>query len=176
MKQKSTAQASTGKEEEIARFLSEGSTPSELVKRGFARGTVYKVARLIGKKSSGEGISNDDHTPTDAEIESDPEIVRLRKDLRKAELERKLAELNGPILFEPRLAHVESELKEFDDTLSDLYETIETMNVAARGSPLTGLRENFTCSCGAKGMVAAQIQCTACGRERSYGWFPKEPR
>ena len=90
MKRKTTAQAATGKEQEIALLLSQGTTPSGLVKQGFARGTVYKVAKRVGKKADTEGTLPEDHPPTDTEIESDPEIVRLRKDLRKKFLSKRI--------------------------------------------------------------------------------------
>jgi ParB/RepB/Spo0J family partition protein len=40
-------------------------------------------------------------------------------------------------------------------------------------SPLTLLRKNFECDCGAKGHVAVHIKCTKCGKDNWRGWWPK---
>jgi ParB/RepB/Spo0J family partition protein len=40
-------------------------------------------------------------------------------------------------------------------------------------SPLTKVREDFKCGCGAKGEVAVHIKCTKCRKETWWGWWPK---
>ena len=41
------------------------------------------------------------------------------------------------------------------------------------GDPLAGAKYQITCeSCG-KGLIAAAIKCTKCGRETYWGWLPK---
>ena len=53
----------------------------------------------------------------DLEVEDDPDVIQLKKDLRKAHLERQLAEIRAPIDFEDRLASIEEELKETVEAL-----------------------------------------------------------
>ena len=94
------------KEEEIARLLSNGRTPAELIRQGHSRGTVYKVA----KRMAGGGTSQDASQTgsvgvgLDPEIESDPEILEFKKNLRKAQLERAIAEVRAPIDLTARLS------------------------------------------------------------------------
>ena len=40
------------KEEEIAKLLSQGTPPVELIERGFVRGTVYKIAKRLAEKDA----------------------------------------------------------------------------------------------------------------------------
>ena len=86
------------KEEEIAKLLTEGKTPQELVSLGYSRGWVYRVnARLKPEGSTpkeGEGILD---VGIDSTVESDPEVLELKKALRKAQLERQIAEVSGPV-------------------------------------------------------------------------------
>ena len=43
------------------------------------------------------------------------------------------------------------------------------------GDPLAGAKYQITCeSCGSKGLIAAAIKCTKCGRETYRGWLPKK--
>ena len=160
-----------GKEEEIAGLLMNGSKPAELVHQGHARGTVYKVARRLREGSTPPQTGATDRTGDDQDVERDPEIVDLRKALRKAELERQIAGLNEPSKLEERLEALENEVKLLDDALSGTTEAYLSLESELDGSPLLGLRKNFKCSCGAKGMVATKVECTSCGGEVSWGWW-----
>lgn len=101
------------KEEEIASLLSQGIQPAELVRRGYPKSTVYKVARRIAKEAI--PISGDPASPVpgaadsvdDPALEADPDILELKKAVRKAQLEWQLAEIRAPIDLEARLARVE---------------------------------------------------------------------
>ena len=98
------------KESEIAALLSQGIAPAELVSKGYARGTVYKVRGRLEQPSTAQ--ENGDTTVItdsglDPALEADPEIVELRKSIRKAELEQQLADLKAPTRFEPRLLTIE---------------------------------------------------------------------
>ena len=154
------------KEEQIARLLSQGTPPAELVHQGPAKSTVYKVARRLVERD-GSHVSADKESPdVDLEVENDPDIIQLKKDLRKAHLERQIAEIRAPIDLEARLTRIEEGLDEGSDALSNLRKRVD-------GSPLAGIRHLFECSCGTKGLVAVRVCCTACGKESRYGWFPK---
>ena len=163
------------KQEEIAGLLSQGIPPSELVRRGYARGTVYKVARGLPKRGPPQplvdGICSKNPQSVDLSIESDPDVVALKKEVRMAELEGLLKEIRAPIDLEGRLEGLEQTIKKLEDSveyhLGMLIEDIEA-------SPLIGLKEKFKCTCGEEGLVATKVFCTACTRETSYGWWPKE--
>ena len=160
------------KEEEIAKLLSQGTPAAELVHQGYSRGPVYKVARCLAEG----GTSNQQHLAgpepdatdpvADSAVEADPEILALKKALRKAQLDRQLAEIRAPIDLETRLAKIEEEV-------AVLVASIGHLNQQARGSLLVEIRQRFECSCGANGLVAAKLRCTACGSESDYGWWPK---
>ena len=59
--------------------------------------------------------------------------------------------------------------KQIAELQTQIWELSQTQN---RGNEL---RENFECPhCKAKGKVAFLTKCTACGKERWFGWFPKK--
>lgn len=154
------------KEDQIAGLLSQGTAPAELVHQGYARSTVYKMAKRLAETDTSQLSENKGGPDVDLEVENDPAIIQLKKDLRKAHLERQIAEIRAPIDLEARLIRIEEELDEGSDALSILREKVD-------GSPLAGIRQRFKCSCGTEGLVAAGVRCTNCGREATYGWHPK---
>ena len=165
------------KEADIARRLSEGIAPAELIRSGYARGTVYKVRRRL--EQPGTAQENGDTTAVtdsglDPALEADPEIVELRKSIRKAELEQQLADLKAPTRFEPRLVTVEKTVSSITTAVKGMLEDLVDLRHEVEGSPLSGLRHRFDCECGANGSVVARVCCTGCGREASYGWWPVE--
>ena len=163
--------AVAGKEEEIARLLAEGITPVDLIKRGFRRATVYKVNRRV---QTGGTPQEDASVPaTDRAVEDDPQILELKKALRKAELERQIEEIRGPSSAESRLLALEENAETSAAALAEVIDDHDGLEQRVDGSPLSGLRERFECSCGVGGMVAAKVVCTSCGAETSYGWSPK---
>jgi len=51
---------------------------------------------------------------------------------------------------------------------------IDEMEGEVSGDPLAGAKYQITCErCGSKGLIAAAIKCTKCGRETYWGWSPK---
>jgi hypothetical protein len=143
-----------GKEEEIAKLLSQGTLPAELVRQGHSRGTVYKVARRLAERGttaphhSDSRASEASNSAYDSALEADPEILDLKKELRKAQLERQLAEMRAPIDLEDRLAKIEKDMQGLVGRFTHLNDKIE-------GSLLLGLRRVFKCACGKQGLVAA---------------------
>ncbi len=94
------------KEDQIAGLLSQGTAPAELVHQGYARSTVYKMAKRLAEMDTSQ-LSEDKEGPdVDLEVENDPAIIQLKKDLRKAHLERQIAEVKAPIDLEARLSRV----------------------------------------------------------------------
>jgi len=52
--------------------------------------------------------------------------------------------------------------------------SVEDLESYLDGIPALGLRHRFKCDCGASGFVAVRIECTKCGRETWWGWFPNQ--
>ena len=163
------------KEEEIAKLLSQGTPPVELIQGGFARGTVYKVNRKLTKEATptprdlASPIMEEAGSVADPGLEADPEILEKKKAVRMAELDQQLAEIKQPLDFEPRLARIKRDVDALNKCVNHLIEDVE-------GSLFMRLHQSFECTCGAQGLLAAQVHCTVCGLERSYGWFPGESR
>ena len=51
--------------------------------------------------------------------------------------------------------------------------SLEDIEARLSGSIGLNIKQRFTCNCGASGFVAMHIQCTKCGRETWWGWFPE---
>ena len=167
-----------GKESEIAGLLSQGIPPSELVRKGLTRSTVYKVAKRLQERTpeqpgTAQGDTDGAKAVTgydlDPALEADPEIVELRKSIRKAELEQQLADLKAPTRFEPRLLMLEKTVGEMAEAVTGLINDLDEVEQQVEGSPLSGLRKKFRCSCGQTGLVAASVVCTSCGAQTTYG-------
>ena len=101
----------------------------------------------------------------DPTLEADPEIIDLKKSLRKAQLQRQLEEFSGPAGLENRLLDAETQLEILTEELWDLQGRMD-------GSLLVGIHGGYECTCGAKGLVSVKVRCTACDKETSYGWYP----
>lgn len=151
-----------GKEEEIGRLLSDGAAPADLVRQGYARGTVYKVAGRLRTEATPQNSDETAQRDFDPGVENDPEIVELKKAVRRAELELQIEEIKGSSSIEVRLLALERSIQD-----------VGTFMEEGDDSPLSGLREGFQCSCGAEGLVAVRVICTCCKNETSYGWWPK---
>ncbi len=162
-----------GKQEQIAKLLEQGASAGELIKQGYARGTVYKVANRLKQKNEPDNGDRKSMDDLDLEIEKDPEIVEIKKALRKAVLDRQLGELQGIPSSDQRLAQLENRLNQLQRLVRGVLDTHEYLEARVAGSPLTGLRQEYECGCGAIGNVASIVICTSCGRESRFGWFPK---
>ena len=112
--------------DEIKKLLSQGNTSTGIINLGYKKGTVYSVQRkwrggtlnTPSSKSdntqqiSSIGSSNPQASSTSIEIENDPEIVRLKKEIRIAELEKQLDKIKLPTALEILMASVEINGKE----------------------------------------------------------------
>jgi hypothetical protein len=112
-----------GKEAEIMGLLKGNVAPAELVRRGYARGTVYKVKKRLEeggtplpvRKDGGDVIGS----VLDQDVEADEEIMELRKAIRKAQLEMQLAETGGPLLVDERVKTLEEKVVEMEAMLEE---------------------------------------------------------
>ena len=95
------------KSNEIIKLLAQGKTSGEIIGMGYKKGTVYSTQRKwrqgkaeassrVNKVSISPNESNHQSISALADIESDPEIVQLKKEIRIAELNRQLAKAKAP--------------------------------------------------------------------------------
>ena len=124
-------------------------------------------------------------TPSDAGDSNDAELRQLTKELRMAELRRKIREVEAPLRWEKtgpewdrRLGAAEAELQKMVDPRQDhplagldlLLQRVKLLEESAgrlkedlQGDPLVGVRGKFVCEkCGAAGFVGVKILCTMC--------------
>lgn len=99
--------------EEIAQHLKQGKTMKDLLALGYKKGTINTVQRKLRQ----QGIRTESHkgngqhpaTPGTAqaeaypEVDNDQEIIQLKKEIRKAQLERELRELKAPLELEAKV-------------------------------------------------------------------------
>lgn len=164
------------KEAKIAQLLAQAKIPGDLVGQGYARGTVYKVARRLRGGTppgrTGTAPQARDMAEVDPSVEADEEIRELKKRLRKAQLEQQIAELRAPLELETRMKALEDKVGTFDEWAEAGDTELAAVQHKLGGTPMAGLRDRFKCSCGANGLVVVQVACTACGTEKRYGWWP----
>ncbi len=163
-----------GKEQAIASLLSEGKKPVDVIRQGYSRGTVYKVAKQVQVEST--PLSDVDHA-----VEADPEIVDLKKQLRKAQLKHQIANLSMPSNLEARLKAIEERLgilwekTREGDVVVGLEDAMTKVQEVLKNTPLKGLCSKFQCKgCSSQGLLAIPVRCTACGKMTRWGWWPKK--
>ncbi len=60
--------------------------------------------------------------------------------------------------------------------LQELSSKVEGMMIGMQGTVGYGARQTFVCSsCQNQGHVAAKLNCTACGEDNWWGWWPPQP-
>jgi len=60
--------------------------------------------------------------------------------------------------------------------LQELSSKVEGMMTGMQGTVGYGARQTFVCSsCQNQGHVAAKLNCTACGEDNWWGWWPPQP-
>lgn len=93
------------KKDEIRQLLAQGESKAELVRRGYARGSVYGAARGMVKpvnpnpaRSSTNGaVPSPASTPLAMIPSTDPEISQLQKEIQRARLEAELKKVRGDV-------------------------------------------------------------------------------
>lgn len=148
--------------EHVEHLLRQGKKPKELLALGFPKQVITRVRRRLREE---KGVQR----------------AKVRGDGGGAEglLQSSLAPGETGVSAEKKLAVVESDLKELEGRIALLEGTItksatlDDLNTRLDGTPALGLKHRFQCECGVSGFVAVHIQCTKCGRETWWGWFPK---
>ena len=99
-----------GRLEEIRQKLDEGAQPVDLIKKGYARSSVYAVARSMAKESQSSVPEDGDEIAT---LRRKKEIVKLQKEIADIE-----AAKGTPL--EKRVQLVEQHFRRLEDRLIDL--------------------------------------------------------
>jgi ribosomal protein S27AE len=140
-------------------LLRQGREPKELVELGFPKSVITRVRRQLKQ-------------------EKEDQQVKLKRD--KAKGEGKTQPLSvlplGKAPVEQQLVSLEAELGNLEtqvELLKAIESSVQAIETRMEGTPALGLRQRFKCQCGASGFVALHVQCTKCGREALWGWFPK---
>ena len=143
--------------EHVEHLLREGRKPKELLELGFPKAIVTRVRRQLREEKTTHSVPKGG---AEAKSRSQPSAT---SPVEMAPIQQKLASL-------------ESEIKELESRV-EILETIgmDLVDMGARldGTPALGLKDKFTCHCGASGFVALRIKCTKCGRETWWGWYPE---
>jgi len=93
-----------------------------------------------------------------------PEEIEGQKSVPLRRLEKLEEEVKG-------LKKLEGRLKDAEGRAKSLETQFQEMRKTSIGSDV---RKRFECECGAKGYVAMKVECTECGREAWWGWWPRE--
>ena len=144
--------------EHVELLLRQGRKPKELVELGFSKTAVTRAKRQLKKEKA--------TCPTAAPVQP----VEVQKCAPVT-----VPNLENASKAQQRLESLEQTIQamhERCDALETQVEKIKEFKVRVTGTPALGLKNRFTCSCGASGFVALHIQCTKCGRETWWGWFP----
>lgn len=149
--------------EHVEYLLRQGRKPKELLELGFPKQVITRVRRelreerepwkVIAKEVI--GAAKDQPRPPIPSVQQPPRILEVL-----TALDAKYGELLD------RLLAIEAVQAEFV-SVKDLEGRLD-------GTPALGLRHRFVCQCGESGYVALHIQCTKCGRQSQWGWFPKK--
>lgn len=142
----------------VRKLLIAGHKPRELVGLGFSKTVVTRLKRQLKKERTVSAIKAPAQ-PVGAEQRTQG-TVSAPENL--TEFRQRLESLESTIrAVVARVEAAEQLSAELDDLKNRLI-----------GTPALGLRQQFTCSCGASGLVALYIKCTKCDRETWRGWFP----
>jgi len=144
--------------EHVEQLLRQGRKPKELIQLGFPKSVITRVRRRLREEQT---ASRPRTQKGKTRAESQPQ--QLVTPTETASVQSK------PVSLESRIQQLESRMKSLEGLRADM-EHIETR---LDGTPALGLKHRFECGCGASGFVALHIQCTKCGRETWWGWFPR---
>ena len=138
--------------EHVDHLLRQWRKPKELIELGFSKTVVTRVRRqLKGEKA----------IPQSKTQKGGAEVTPLTETT---------AVYPYPESLEIKVQQLESRVEVLETIVAELYDMENRLD----GTPALGLKQRFKCDCGASGFVALHIQCTKCGKETWWGWFPKE--
>lgn len=69
----------------------------------------------------------------------------------------------------------QQDLAELASQIRDLNARLDSIMSALQATVGYGARHNFVCrNCQSRGSVAARLNCTSCGEENWWGWWPQK--
>ena len=72
---------------------------------------------------------------------------------------------------------MQQELQALLEQLQSVNKQVDSITSSIQGTVGFEARQTFICqSCHSKGQVAARLNCTACGEENWWGWWPPQER
>ena len=90
------------------------------------------------------------------------------------QLYQRLAQLESSI---QQTEQLRSEFQAWVGQLQTTNSTVEILMASLQATVGYGAHESFICgSCQSQGNVAAKLNCTACGEENWWGWWPTQPQ
>ncbi len=117
-----------------------------------------------------------DPLPTAAPPDVPPVAAAHSEELQLTidQLAQRLAQLESSI---QQTEQLRSEIQAWVGQLQTTTSTVETLMASLQGTVGYGAHESFICSsCQSHGNVAAKLNCTACGEENWWGWWPPQPQ
>ena len=88
------------------------------------------------------------------------------------QLSQRLAQLESSMQQSEQLR---SEFQAWVGQLQTITSTVESLMASLQGTVGYGAHQSFIwCSCQSQGNVAAKLNCTACGEENWWGWWPPQ--
>ena len=155
-------------------MLAQGMSAKQVIEQGHKAGTVFKVQRQLAREHASAQFPSSGPVETDGAIERDPEVVELKKQVRKAQLERQLRQEQAPCDLENRVANLEAECRDHEKLVLEMSEIVGAQSVDLSNYSLRALHDSFACPCGNVGHVAIRVECTSCGEGSRWGWSATE--
>jgi len=145
--------------EHVEHLLRQGRKPKELIELGFPKSVVTRVRRQLREETEASQLQTQKGK---ARAKTGPQLAVMPP------TETAPAQ-PGPGSLESKVQELQNRVEMLETRVADL----EDIENRLRGTPALGLKNRFECDCGASGFVALHIQCTRCGRETWWGWFPE---
>ena len=107
--------------QQIEQLLRDGKSSRQVIDMRYNPSSVYKVQRRVRARASAPITEGNDPTPPtvglgdeqrDQEVESHPEVIELKRELRKAQLQSQIAAVRVPAGMEKRLDSLEKTVSE----------------------------------------------------------------
>ena len=125
-------------------------------------------------------------SPTeDAPLTTGPDDVESMR-ATVADIVRRVVKIEGALSTLEQLEKMTTEAKalakqtpqesqDIANQLQEIGDQVEDMSVKLCSTPTYNIAGLFRCnSCDSEGLVAICVKCTECGREKWWGWWPKE--
>ncbi len=100
-----------------------------------------------------------------SDIEKDPDILKMKKQLEIAKLKHQIREAEAPLELENKLKELEERMSEQEEWCSQLPGWMKMINEWKGwvNNTLAIRIQHITCEvCGAKGKIALQVECNKC--------------